>query len=222
MIGTVPPTDRDVHQLFVFTYTACLRVSNCHIYSFVFVIVLPVCWAVRTEYSDGTDPCICELCYKYSFPRPSHSADLQHLLTLAMSWERYTCTNTGHLSVPHRLFVNVTHVKGIDTVFLLISRPDLSMRSHDSFSIWQAGKRTVCGQYHSVRRVAGQVRTHHNDQPLLYWTKTVCGAYRMSEWPRLPPVSEHEGTVPRSQQRATGSYLEPDIPRTCLPYCPIS
>jgi len=34
---------------------------------------------------------LCKLCYKYSFHRPSHSADNHHLLTLAMSWERYTC-----------------------------------------------------------------------------------------------------------------------------------
>jgi hypothetical protein len=114
MIDTVLPADRDVHKLCVFTYTTCLHVSNCHIYSFVFVIELPVYWAVRTEYSDGTNSCICELCYKYSFHRPSHSADIHHLLTLAMSWERYTCTKTGHLSVPHRLSVNVTQVKRID------------------------------------------------------------------------------------------------------------
>jgi hypothetical protein len=60
-----------------------------------------------------------------------------------MSWERYTCTNTRHLSVPHRLSVNVTPVKGIDTVFASLSRLDLLMRSHNSFSIWQADKRIV-------------------------------------------------------------------------------
>ena len=48
MIDIVLPTDRDVLQRCVFTYTACLRVSDCHIYSFVFVIELPVYWAVRT------------------------------------------------------------------------------------------------------------------------------------------------------------------------------
>ena len=48
MVDNVPPTDWNVRQLCVFNYTACLRVSNCHIYRFVFVTELPVYWAVRT------------------------------------------------------------------------------------------------------------------------------------------------------------------------------
>jgi hypothetical protein len=63
------------------------------------------------------------------------------------SWERWTCQNTGHWSVSHRVSVNVTQYKGIASGYL--SSRDLSC-SHGSFLLgkWTSGVYVcvwVCG-----------------------------------------------------------------------------
>ena len=115
------------------------------------------------------------------------------------------------------------------------SHLDLSMHPLDSFTIWQAEKRLVCGQYHSVCRVAGQVNetweritmtsryhllTSYRTWPLFYGAETVCGVYRVSKWPILPPFSEHEGPSCHVYSRVP---LVPTLsqPRTCIPFCPL-
>jgi hypothetical protein len=49
-----------------------------------------------------------------------HLTSTCHLWTLTTSLERCTCTNICHLSLCHRLSVNVAQVKGTTNVCLLI------------------------------------------------------------------------------------------------------
>jgi hypothetical protein len=86
------------------------------------------------------------------------------LLCSWRSWERWTCQNTGHISVSHRVSVNVTQDKGITSVYL--SSRDLSC-SHVSFmlgkwtsGVWVCACAGVCGWGGG---------SHHRLWPSLYY-----------------------------------------------------
>jgi hypothetical protein len=276
MVDNVPPTYwTSTSCVFTCVYLFCL---NCHIYRSVSVIDLRVYWAVRTEYSDGTDMCICELtsvsvnlplylwtdlciceltsvsvnwpaylwtdlciceltsvsvnwpvylwtelciyeiCSKSSISGTTHSADDYHMLTTATSCERYTCTLA---TCPFPTDCPSTWPKCKEaTTFVSSSRQDLLMRSHKSFTFWQAHRTWAVSFSVSSGWLAGWLAKNTTQWPdatnFSAEEPSRCSMnQRQSEEPTECPNSQDSGQFRNTNAQCYVHSRVPPVPTHC-------